>query len=85
MRSFTLDIGEKYFNLLWRSITCRENALLAKISGAPDDSDDAALLANDLVYLRLCKKSLEEKAKKAVFSKGAFSLEEKFIDLTDLE
>ena len=84
MRSFTLDIDEKYFNFLWRSITCRENALLAKISDESEDSDEAALLANDVVYLRLCKKGLEEKAKNAVFSEGAFSLEEKFIDLTDL-
>ena len=84
MRTFQLDIDEKFFNFLWRSITCRENELLSKISAEPDDSDEAALLSNDVVYLRLCKKSLEESAKKAVFSNGAFSLEEKFIDLSDL-
>jgi hypothetical protein len=84
MRSFTLNIDEKYFNLLWRSITCRENFLLERISNESEDSDEAALLSNDLVYLRLCKKSLEEMAKTAVFSEGAFSLEEKFFDLSDL-
>lgn len=84
MRSFTYEIDEKYFNLLWRSITCRENILLKKIADEPEDSDEAAMLGNDLVYLRLCKKSLEEKAKKAVFSEGSFSLKEEFIDLTDL-
>lgn len=83
MRSFTLDVDEKYFNLLWRSISCRENALLEKISDEPEDSNEAALLANDVIYLRLCKKSLEEKAKNSAFSEGAFSLEEKFIDLSD--
>ena len=82
--SIFLRPDEKYFNFLWRSITCRENVLLAKISEEPEDSDDAALLANDVVYLRLCKKSLEEKAKKAVFSEGVFSLEEKIVDLNDL-
>lgn len=85
MRSFTYEIDEKYFNLLWRSITCRENFILKKIADEPEDSDEAAMLGNDLVYLRLCKKSLEEKAKKSAFSEGSFSLEEEFIDLTDLK
>lgn len=84
MRAFTLDINEKYFNLLWRSIICRENVLIDKISNESEDSDEVALLSNVLVYLRLCKKSLEEKAKNAIFSEGVFSLEEKFIDLADL-
>lgn len=83
MRSFALDIDEKYFNLLWRSLNCRENALLAKIAAEAEDTDEAALLANDVVYLRLCKKNLQEKAKKAVFSEGVYSLEEQFIDLAD--
>ena len=84
MRSFSFNIDEKCFNLLWRSITCRENHLLSKISEEPEDSDEAALLGNDLVYLRLCKKSLEEKATNAVFSESVFLLEENFIDLSDL-
>jgi hypothetical protein len=84
MRSFELAIDEKLFNLLWRSLCARENELLAKISDEPEDSDDAALLGNDLAYLRLCKKSLEEKARNTTFSDSVFSLEENFIDLSDL-
>lgn len=84
MRYLTLDVDEKYFNLLWRSINARENQLLSKISAQSEDSDEAALLGNDLVYLRLCKRDLEEKAKGALFSKGSFSLDDTFIDLSDM-
>ena len=84
MRSFNLEIDEKYFNMLWRSINSREKEILSKISKESEDSDEAALLGNDLAYLRLCKKGLEEEAKKSSFSDGAFSLQEKFIDLSDL-
>jgi len=84
MRTFNLEVDEKYFNLLWRSINSRENEILSKISAEPEDSDEAALLGNDLVYLRLCKKALQEQAKDSTFSDGAFSLKEKFIDLSDL-
>lgn len=38
-------------------------------------------MSNDLVYLRLCMKNLEENAK---FSESAFSLDEGYIDLSQL-
>jgi len=85
MRTFELNIDEKYFNLLWRSITERENELLSEIEQAGEDSDDAALIGNDLAYLRLCKKELEEKAKSSAFSQGAFSLDDGYIDLASLK
>ncbi len=84
MKSISLAVDEHYFNLLWRSIVARENELLAKISDEPDDSDEAALFGNDLIYLRLCKKDLEEKAKAAKFADSVFLLEDKFIDLLDM-
>lgn len=83
MRSFAFEIDEKFFNLVWRSLAARERDLLSKIAQQMEDSDEAALLGNDVVYLRLCKRALEESAKNAAFSKGSFSLEEKFIDLSD--
>ena len=82
MRSFKLTIDEKLFNMLWRSISERENELEFSVQQA--DTDDAALIGNDIVYLRMCKKELEEKAKASNFSKGAFSLEDSYIDLSDL-
>ena len=84
MRSFTLQIDEKYFNLLWRSVVARENELLNKLSKEEEESDETALISNDIVYLRLAKKDLQEKAGKAGFSGGAFSLDDGFVDLVDL-
>ena len=84
MRSFALEIDEKLFNLLWRSIITRENEMLDSLSQEDEDSDEAALLSNDIVYLRLCKKELEAKANEAAFSDGAFSLDDDYIDLSNL-
>lgn len=84
MKNFQLNIDEKLFNLLWRSISERESELLSEIQQAGEDSDEASLISNDLVYLRLTKSDLEKKAKKSKFSAGSFSLEEGFIDLSKL-
>ncbi len=82
MRSFNITIDEKYFNLLWRALSERESELELDIENS--DMDDAALIGNDLVYLRMCKKEIEEKAKQENFSKGAFSIEDGYIDLSEL-
>ena len=84
MRSFTLEVDEKYFNLLWRSIVAREIELLDSLSQEDEDSDESALIGNDIVYVRLCKKELREKAEKSSFSDGAFSLDDNYVDLSDL-
>lgn len=84
MRSFTMEIDEKLFNLFWRSIIARENEMLDSLSQEDEDSDGVALLSNDIVYLRLCKKELQEKANEAAFSDGAFSLDDNYIDLSKL-
>lgn len=81
MRSFLIDIDEKYFNLIWRSLTERERTLLNNIEQEGDGLDMAAFAANDLVYLRLCKKELEQKARAAGFSDVAFSEDDGLIDL----
>lgn len=83
-KSTTREIDEKYFNLLWRSIIARENELLDSLSQHAEESDEAALISNDIVCLRLCKKDLQEKAKKSSFSNSAFSLDDGFIDLANL-
>ena len=82
MRSFNITVDEKFFNLLWRSLSERENELEVNIENT--DSENAALIGNDLVYLRMCKKEIEEKAKKEKFSEGVFSLEDGYIDLSEL-
>jgi hypothetical protein len=62
MRSINIEIDEKYFNLLWRSIIARENELLDSLSQYDEESDEAVLISNDIFYLRLCKKDLQDKA-----------------------
>jgi hypothetical protein len=75
---------ELLFNLLWRPIIARENELLDSLSQYDEASDEAALISNDIVYLRLCKKDLQDKAQKPSFSDGAFSIDDGYIDLADL-
>lgn len=84
MKTIEISIDEKYFNLLWRSLAERENELISAIEQAGEGSDDAPLIGNDLTYLRLCKKDLEEKARAANFSNGVFSLEDEYTDLSDM-
>ena len=83
MCEFNQIIDEKYFNLLWRSLSERESEMSHSIENDPD-ADDSALMSNDLVYLRLCMRELEEKAKNAKFSDSAFSLDDGYIDLSEL-
>jgi hypothetical protein len=84
MRKFTLQIDEKLFKLIWRSLDARERELVASLSRKPEGSEEAALIGNDVVYLRLCKKDLEEQARGAAFSDGAFSLDDGHIDLAEM-
>ena len=84
MRTFQIEINEKYFNLLWRALSAHEANLLERINGLDADSEEAAMTGNDVVYLRLCKKELEEKARTSGFSKGAFSVDDGQMDLSKL-
>jgi hypothetical protein len=43
-RSFQLVVDEKNFNLLWRALHDRENAMLANLVKEEEDSDNGALL-----------------------------------------
>lgn len=83
MREFNQTIDERYFNMLWRCISERESEMASSIESNPD-SDESALLSNELVYLRLCKKELESNAKDANFPASAFSLDDGYIDLSEL-
>jgi len=84
MRNFKLQVNERLFNLIWRSIDARERGLVASLSRKPEGSEEAALIGNDVVYLRLCKKDLEKQARGAAFSDGAFSLDDGHIDLAEM-
>jgi hypothetical protein len=84
MKSFNISVDEKYFNMLWRSLSERESELESNIEQAGPGSDEAALMGNDLVYVRMCMKDLEENAKQADFADSVFSLDDGYIDLADL-
>lgn len=84
MNAFQFTIDEEVFNVLWQSLVVREAELLSNIELVGQGADDAALLGNELVFLRLTRQELEKKATVAGFSAGAFSLEEGHIDLSDL-
>ena len=84
MRKFPLQVDEKLFNLIWRSIDARERELVASLSRKREGWEEAALIGNDLVFLRLCKKDLEKQARAAAFSDGAFSLDDGHIDLAEM-
>ena len=67
MKFFELKVDEKYFNLLWRVLTERENELEFEIEKSEEDTDEAALLGNELVYLRLVRKLLRRRQQKIIF------------------
>ena len=83
MREFNQTIDEKYFNMLWRALSEREAEISHSIENEPE-TDESALLSNDLVYLRLCMKDLQSKAEKANFSKSVFNLDDGYLDLSEL-
>lgn len=84
MKEFQLTINEQLFNLLWRALNERDNELESQAQQAGEESDESALIGNDLVYLRLVMKELKEKAENAKFSESVFSTDDDFIDLSSL-
>lgn len=82
MKNLEVSFDERGFNLVWRALHDRERKLLTMIEQAGEESDDAALLANDVVYLRLYMDDLKRQAVD-VLGSGAFSLDEGWVDLRD--
>lgn len=82
--SVELELDPQFFNLLWRGLYARERELLAAIDRLGPDSDDGALLSNDLVYLRLCRKELQKRARDAGVGDSAFDTSDEFVELRDL-
>jgi hypothetical protein len=86
MRSFHLKVDERYFNMLWRSLLAREKELMEIVAEHEDDedSDEAIMAANDVVYVRMSKKSIEKLAREAGFPESAFSVDDTIVDLREL-
>lgn len=83
MKKLEVSLDERGLNLIWRALRDRELKLLRQIDESGEDSDEAALLANDVVYLRLYQAELRRKAE-GIFSESAFSLDEGWLDLSKM-
>lgn len=72
MRELYLNLNHDNFSLFWLSLLARENELLKLVVEYGEDSDEGSFALNDLVYLRLYREDLKEKAEK-VFDQSVFS------------
>jgi len=84
MRDLPLTLNDTAFRLVWRALHDREEKLLRIVKQEDSGSDGAALAGNDLVYLRMWRKGLEEKAR-SVFGEEVFALSDETIDLSEIE
>ena len=71
MQELNLKIDRSTFNLIWKSLHAREDALLKIVDEHGEDSDEGADSLDDIVALRLYKNELKEQAEK-VFDASAF-------------
>jgi len=84
MREFSTTLTETAFNAIWRSLAEREKILIARIESHHEESDEAIVANNDLIYLRGVKESLERQAKDAGFGPECFDVSEEIIDLSKM-
>lgn len=75
MRVLELKIDRSTFNLLWKSLHAREEALLRRVEEYGEDSDKGSDALNDIIALRLYRKELREEAE-PVFDANAFITED---------
>lgn len=75
MRILELKIDRSTFNLLWKSLHAREEALLRRVKEFGEDSDEGSDALNDIIALRLYRKELREEAE-PVFDANAFITED---------
>ena len=71
MRKLDISLKADHFNLIWVSLHAREQQLLKVVEDFGEDSDQGADALNDIVYLRLYRNSLREKAE-PIFNKSVF-------------
>ena len=67
MRSFTAELSEASFNVLWRALHDREQKLQHVIESHDEESDEAVVANNDIIYLRGVIESLQKRATEAGF------------------
>ncbi len=80
IQELKIKISETAFNVYWRSLCDRENILFNII----EESDEAIVANNDIIYLRTVKQSLEKQAKEAGFRNEAFETSQDILDLSKM-
>ncbi len=84
MREVTINLNEATFNVYWRSLCDREQKLLEIIESNDEESDEAIVANNDIIYLRATKESLEKEGKKAGLRTEAFEISEEILDISKM-
>ena len=74
-RRIDITFTESNFSMLWNALHDREKRLLRVIERYGEDSDEAVVAANDLVYLRLMMDGLRDKVE-GVFFPNVFALDD---------
>jgi len=81
VRSLSVTLSDSSFNVIWRSLHDREQKLQNIIDEHDEESDEAVVANNDIVYLRTVRDSLRKQAKDAGLADSSFELSEAILDL----
>jgi len=84
MKEVKINLSEAAFNVYWRSLCDREHKLLNIIESNDEESDEAIVANNDVIYLRAVKQSLEKQGREAGFRNEAFETSQDILDLSKM-
>lgn len=80
--SVDVKLDASAFNVYWRALHDREQKLQAIIDGHDEESDEAIVANNDIIYLRAVRDSLFKAGKAAGLRDECFELSEEILDLS---
>ena len=72
------------FNVYWRALHDREQKLQTIIDEHDEESDEAIVTHNDIIYLRAVRDSLLREGKAAGFRNECFELSDEILDLSKM-
>lgn len=84
MRSVDINISETAFNVFWRALHDREKRLQNIIDEHDEESDEAVVANNDIIYLRATMESFEKQGKLAGLRDESFELSDEILDLSQM-
>lgn len=84
MRVVNINIDETAFNVFWRSLCEREKKLLHIIQSNDEESDEAVVANNDIIYLRAVMESFKKQGEEAGFRAEAFETSDEILDLSKM-